>query len=62
VENEHPKGRSRREDDHRTEREAAGQVAGDDEGQGFDYFRGMPYFETQSFTVAQSRFSKKASM
>ena len=26
------------------------------------YFSGIPYFETQSFTVAQSRLSKKTSM
>ena len=26
------------------------------------YFSGIPYFETQSFTVGQSRLSKKTSM
>ena len=45
------------------EREAAGEVPGDDEGERFDgYFSGIAYFETQSFTVPQSRFSKNASM
>ncbi len=47
-----------------SEREAAGEVADDDEGERLDnrYFRGIAYFETQSFTVFQSRLSKNASM
>ena len=46
------------------EREAAGEVADDDESERFDkrYFRGIAYFDTQSFTVPQSRLSKNASM
>src|SRR5262245_5992072 len=43
------------------EREAAGQVAGQDEECGF-YLSVISYFATQSFTVAQSRLFMKASM
>jgi hypothetical protein len=48
-------------DDPEAEREAAGQVAGDDQDGG-GYFGLIWYFATQSFTVAQSMLSKKASM
>ena len=50
-------------DDPVPEREAAGQIAEEDEGGRLDdYFSGMPYPETQLLTVAQSRFWKNASM
>src|SRR5262245_35201178 len=50
-------------DDPVPEREAAGQVADDDEGQRLDgYLKGIPYPVTQLLTVTQSRFSKNASM
>ena len=50
-------------DDPVPEREAAGQIAEEDEGDRLDdYFSGMPYPETQLLTVAQSRFWKNASM
>ena len=44
---------------------AAGEVPGDDEGERLDgrySQRESAYFDTQSFTVAQSRLSKNASM
>jgi hypothetical protein len=50
-------------DDPVPEREAAGQIADEDEGERLDdYFNGMAYPETQLFTVVQSRFWKNASM
>ncbi len=46
-----------------SEREAAGEIADEDEDESLDcYFKGTWYFDTQSFTVAQSRLLKKASM
>jgi hypothetical protein len=50
-------------DDPVPEREAASQLAEEDENHRLDdYFSGMPYPETQLLTVAQSRFWKNASM
>ena len=44
-------------------RNAAGEIADDDEERGLDgYFKGIAYPETQLLTVVQSRFSKNASM
>jgi hypothetical protein len=43
------------------EREAPGEIAGDDEGKGL-YLGLISYFAAQSLTVAQSRLLKKASM
>jgi hypothetical protein len=48
-------------DDPVPEREAAGEVAGEDESE-LDYLGLIWYFEAQSLIVAQSRLSKKASM
>jgi hypothetical protein len=48
-------------DDPVAEREAAGEIPGEDVGERF-YLGLIWYFDAQSLIVAQSRLSKKASM
>jgi hypothetical protein len=52
---------AREADDPVAEREAAGEVARDYDGEGL-YLGLIWYFDAQSLIVAQSRLSKKASM
>ena len=61
MQDEHTERRQAREHENRPR--AAGQIADDDECERVDgYLSGIPYAEIQLLTVAQSRFSKNASM